>query len=162
MYQKACEGCGTTFEALKPSRKYCSDTCGKRTRRRTWKPVAPAIAGHNPDISPDIPDAALVREQLDFARAVNPNVSLSLDVVEALLADEYDHGVATSEDFDVVQRVLVSRAVAALEGLPAASAESWLAASDDVVAELGLVTKFLSDLVSPRIVAALAAATKSS
>jgi hypothetical protein len=41
--EKLCEGCGTPIvDALKANRRYCSDLCGKRTRRRNAATGAPA------------------------------------------------------------------------------------------------------------------------
>ena len=34
MYTKTCEGCGELFEAVKRNKKWCTDLCGRRTRRR--------------------------------------------------------------------------------------------------------------------------------
>ena len=76
---------------------------------------------------------------------------LPVDVVDGLLSDD-DGGVGSEADYALVQQVLVSSAVARLQGL-----QSGTSSVDDVLAGLRLLTDFLDDLVSPRIVAALAA-----
>ena len=57
-----------------------------------------------------------VRENLAWARAVNPGVVLPVDVVDGLLSDD-DGGVGSEADYALVQQVLVSSAVARLQGL---------------------------------------------
>lgn len=34
MISKVCDGCGQRFEAIKPQRRWCSDSCGRRARRQ--------------------------------------------------------------------------------------------------------------------------------
>jgi hypothetical protein len=102
MFQKSCEGCGRRFEAQKASRRWCSDVCGRRTRRqnaRAFSPViAPSLTGRTPVISADSsdadPDSVLaetLRENIAFARFVIPDLTVDLDFV-AGLSDPADPG----------------------------------------------------------------------
>lgn len=161
MYQMRCAGCGKSFEALKANRKWCSDLCGKRSRRQAAR-VADYVASTaipaadravNSDTGADATDIMFVRQQLAFARAVQPGLMLPLDLLDGLLSADGYGDAASEADYDVVQRVLVSSAVARLEAL-----QSGTSSVDDVLAGLKLLTNFLGDLVSPGIVAALAAA----
>lgn len=34
MHSKQCESCGNTFDAIRPTRRWCSDSCGRRYRRQ--------------------------------------------------------------------------------------------------------------------------------
>jgi hypothetical protein len=176
MYQKRCEGCGTTFEALKPSRKWCSDLCGKRTRRRNsaavGRRVGPALPGRSPVISSDNPDVdsddstETLRENLAFARGVVPDLVLDLDCVEALV-DVNDPGWAngcTSEDWVCVARALVRRLIAQLEEFDSLAADDDDDRLDAVIADVesGLtrLSEFLGDSFSNRVIAQLAAALR--
>lgn len=158
---KQCEGegCSATFEALKANRRWCSDRCRKRTRRlgrvsNATLPVAqvPVIAAGKP-AGGGIVEIPFVQDQLAFARAVQPTLSLSLDVVDALLGSDGD--AATEADYDTLQHALISRATARLRNL-----QSGSASADDVLAELKLLTDFLGDLIAPCVVASVAAALR--
>jgi hypothetical protein len=104
------------------------------------------------DTLTDADTVEYVRKNLAFARAVCPGLVVPVDVLDALLSDSGDDDVGSEADYDVVQQVLVSSAVARLEGL-----QSGTSSVEDVLAGLKLLTDFLGDLVSPGIVAALAA-----
>ena len=34
MISKQCDNCGNTFDAIRPTRRWCSDSCGRRYRRQ--------------------------------------------------------------------------------------------------------------------------------
>ena len=175
MFQKSCEGCGSRFEAQKASRRWCSDVCGRRTRRqnaRAFSPViAPSLAGRIPDmsdISPDSVTAETLRDNITFARFVNPDLTVDLDFI-AGLADPVDPGWASGcseSDWALVGRVLVSRLIGKLQEL---ESELEALASDEgadspdtteVEADMTRLSEFLGDEFSDRVVGCLASALR--
>lgn len=166
MYAKTCEGCSKQFEALKASRRYCSDTCSRRVRRRAAafpnssasEPVSAARLGGYPDINPDDADTiAYLRAQIAFVRAFDPAVVLPVDVVDKLLSFEDEGRSAFVEaDCEAVERVLVERAIARLEEFQTGSD------FEDAQAAMALLIDLWADRVDDRVVSALASALRGS
>jgi hypothetical protein len=91
-----CEGCGPAFTASKRNRKWCSDVCGRRTRRQNARAGSP--------VTPVIPPAAVldpyVRLNLDVAGALG--ASLPDGLLAALASDDDYRGDCTEDEFAAV------------------------------------------------------------
>lgn len=83
MHQQRCEGCGTAFESVKPTRKWCSNACGRRTRRKAQREFPPAVVLQLPASDDALPLVDAVRAELE-ARGVAGSAS---GVHELMLAD---------------------------------------------------------------------------
>lgn len=142
MYQKRCVGCGNAFESLKPNRKWCSDTCGKRTRRRASpvsRPPAPVrrVDGDEPD--------PYVQSNRDIAEALG--VSLPAELVAALASDDDDRSQNTEDEVAGVALRLADRFQSAVRGRDWRLCEQLMQALQDL----------MDDFIDARVVALLAA-----
>src|SRR3954452_9640924 len=97
MFWKSCAGCGPRFEAQKANRRWCSDVCGRRTRRKNaraiGRPVIPAAS-------------AYVRLNRDLADALAASLPAGL----LLTLDDADYfGDCTEEEFSAVALPIAAR-----------------------------------------------------
>ena len=139
MYQKQCQGCGKPFEALKPNRKWCSDTCGKRTRRRTPPQPRGSIQQTPPAVDP------FVQWHQEFVSLLGE--SLPGELADALASDDDCRDKCTPEQFTAVAVWISDQFRAAIE------CDDWGRAEQIVPALHAL----MDDLVSDRVVMHLAA-----
>lgn len=142
MYQKRCVGCGNAFEAVKPNRKWCSDTCGKRTRRRTSPASQPPVPVRRVD--GDEPDP-YVQSNRDIAEALG--VSLPAELVAALASDDDDRSQNTEDEVAAVALRLADRFQSAVRGRDWRLCEQLMQALQDL----------MDDFIDARVVALLAA-----
>jgi hypothetical protein len=161
MFQKLCAGCDRPFTAQKQSRRWCSDACGRRSRRKNARaasgPHPLLVAGHNPvvpvvpTVKPDIPydggDPWLLHN-IDLARSVRPGLLMDLDFIEELSAESVDVD-ATNDDYQVVATELARRVIALLQDFDVTDAAQALA-------YMSRLEKFVADEYSTRIVLRLA------
>jgi hypothetical protein len=138
MYQRSCEGCGRRFEAQKASRRWCSDTCGRRTRRRNAR--SPHVVS-----SPVAPSDPYVRLNSDFARALGASVPAPLLSVLASDDDDYRDDSTEQEFWAVALRI-------ALRLQDAAQHSDW--DGYERLARSSVI--FADDLVDTRVVSYLA------
>lgn len=95
MYAKHCQGCGRPFEALKANRKWCSDTCGKRTRRQA--PPQPRVSIQRTTPAAEDP---YVEWHRDFLGVLGE--SLPAELVTVLTSDADRRDQCTQEQFAAV------------------------------------------------------------
>lgn len=154
---KRCAGCGKPFEARRIDRKWCSDSCSRRSRRDAVRHSEQVAITDNPVTNPDITDgdmAAYWQRSLDFARVVDPQFVEPEGRLAQLLAspDVQDGDVATESDWRVVQQALISRVAAGLERVQAG--EDGTA---ELVVDLQMLLDLWADLFDPHVISALAA-----
>lgn len=164
MVSKRCEGCSKLFDARRASRKWCSDSCSRRSRRRAVGQVEPAAAIAYPDISSAYPDMdagwiTYLHESLDFARVVNPNFVMPADRLAELLANlgNTDGSAAEESDWDLVEQTLVTSVLAGLN----AAQPPWHD-NDALKTELRALLDLWGDVFDPHVIAALAASLRDS
>lgn len=114
---KRCEGCGTALEAQKPNRKWCSDLCGKQTRRRRSSEASgPVMVAIQPAGDGELSLLGAVRAELEAAGMVGT----SLGQLALLLAERLSGPGGSASGMAAVSREL-GRVLALLRGATVAA-----------------------------------------
>lgn len=122
--QRSCDDCGETYEAKRPTSKYCRDTCRKRSSRKP-KPATESSAQAAKDsvVTPPVtPPLLELLAELGLAETYEGAITLGLAAQldgGAIVGTQY---VSLSKEVD--RRVAELRKMAVVEHDPVAAAQA--------------------------------------
>lgn len=111
--QRACEACGTAYEAKRPSSRFCSDRCRKRTARAQGTAAKPPATPVEQQ-----PDSAIAEH---VARELGDQLDSAAGQMAIALARRLDANLDTGSAMAAVARELRTLIVEVLGNQPQAA-----------------------------------------
>lgn len=115
--QRSCEACGAPYESKRPSSRFCTDRCRKRTARATGSKSKPAAPAQPADVEMQ-PDSAIAEQ---VARELGDQVDTAAGQMAIALARRLDANVDTGSAMAAVARELRTLIVEVLGNQPQAA-----------------------------------------
>lgn len=118
--KRACEDCKTSFEAKRPTARFCSATCQKRAKRRAERTIAPTTkpvavlpgAEREDQVEDESIAGATIKALRDAGRLDTPRGRLALKAARIIDASTAIMGMAAlMKDFDRALEAALAGAV---------------------------------------------------
>lgn len=115
--QRSCEACGASYDAQRPSSRFCSDRCRKRTARANGSKPKPASSPSSPELE-QAPDTAIADH---VASELGDQLQTAAGQMAVALARRLDANVDTGSAMAAVARELRSVLTELLGNAPTAA-----------------------------------------